>query len=87
MVTGASTAELAIVLVDARHGVRPAVAPAPIHRPRCSGVRHVVVAVNKMDLVGWDERRFDEIAAEFGSFAARLDIADLTVDPCGGAAR
>jgi bifunctional enzyme CysN/CysC len=80
MVTGASTADLAIVLIDARKGVleqsrRHAFIASLLRIP------HLVVAVNKMDLVGYDHERFDEIVDEFRSFAAKLDITDLTFIP------
>jgi len=80
MVTGASTADLALVLVDARKGVleqsrRHAVIASLLQ------VKHLVLCVNKMDLVDWDEQRFDEICAEFSDFAAKLDIDDLTFVP------
>lgn len=80
MVTGASTADLAIVLVDARKGVleqsrRHAFIASLLRIP------HLVVAVNKMDLVDFDEKRFEEIRSEFRDFAAKLDIADLTFIP------
>ncbi|WP_105968656.1 sulfate adenylyltransferase subunit 1 [Streptomyces geranii] len=71
MVTGASTADLAIVLVDARNGVveqtRRHAAVAALLR-----VPHVVLAVNKMDLVGYEEERFDRIVAEFAAYAEEL---------------
>ena len=80
MVTGASTADLAIVLIDARKGVleqsrRHAFIASLLRIP------HLVLAVNKMDLVDYDQGRFDEIVAEFTSFAAKLDITDLTFIP------
>jgi bifunctional enzyme CysN/CysC len=80
MVTGASTSDLAVVLIDARKGVveqsrRHAYIAALL------GIPHLVVAVNKMDLVGWSQARFDEIRAEFTSFAARFDVADITFIP------
>jgi bifunctional enzyme CysN/CysC len=80
MVTGASTADLAIVLIDARKGVleqsrRHAFLASLLQIP------HLVLAVNKMDLVGFDEARFDEIVDEFRSFATKLDVADLTFIP------
>src|SRR5215471_12962933 len=73
MVTGASTANLAIVLVDARNGL---LEQSRRHTFLSSllGIRHVVLAVNKMDLVGWDQARFEAIRDEFYGFAARLDI-------------
>jgi bifunctional enzyme CysN/CysC len=80
MVTGASTADLAIVLIDARKGVleqsrRHAFIASLLRIP------HLVVAVNKMDLVDYDRERFDEIVDEFRSFAAKLDVTDLTFIP------
>jgi bifunctional enzyme CysN/CysC len=80
MVTGASTAELAIVLVDARKGV---VTQSKRHGFIASLLRipHVVLAVNKMDLVGYDHIVFERIVAEYRAFAARLEISDITAIP------
>jgi sulfate adenylyltransferase subunit 1 len=80
MVTGASTAELALILIDARHGV---VEQTRRHLAVTGllGVRHVAVAINKMDLVGWDQARFDEIVAEFTRHAARFGIDDVVAVP------
>jgi bifunctional enzyme CysN/CysC len=80
MVTGASTAELAIILVDARHGV---VDQTRRHRFIASllGIRHVVVAVNKMDLVGYSKDRFEAIAADHHAFAEGLAPAETYVVP------
>jgi bifunctional enzyme CysN/CysC len=80
MVTGASTADLAIVLVDARNGV---VEQTKRHAFIASLLRipHVVVAVNKMDLVGYDEQVFDGIVTDFSAFAARLDVRDVAFIP------
>jgi bifunctional enzyme CysN/CysC len=80
MVTGASTADLAIVLVDARNGV---VEQTKRHAFIASllGIPHLVVAVNKMDLVGYDEACFDKIVADFNEFAERLDVRDLAFIP------
>jgi len=80
MTTGASTADLAVVLVDARHGVltqsrRHAFIAALL------GIRHVVVAVNKMDLVGYAEDVFNRIRDEFNHFATRLNVPDLVFIP------
>jgi bifunctional enzyme CysN/CysC len=80
MVTGASTADLALVLIDARKGVleqsrRHAVIASLLQ------VKHLVLCVNKMDLVDFEEARFDEICGEFTEFAAKLDIDDLTFVP------
>jgi sulfate adenylyltransferase large subunit len=80
MVTGASTADLSIVLVDARKGVseqtRRHVYIASLLR-----IPHLVVCVNKMDLVGYDEAVFDQIVEELTDWTARLDIADITFIP------
>ena len=80
MVTGASTADLAIVLVDARSGV---VEQTKRHAFIASllGIPHLVVAVNKMDLVGYDEETFDRIVTDFTAFARRLDVADVAFIP------
>ena len=69
MATGASTSELAVILVDARKGVLP---QTRRHALICSllGIRQIVLAVNKMDLVGFDEPCFEEIATQFSAFAA-----------------
>jgi len=80
MVTGASTADLALILVDARKGLleqsrRHAFLATLLHVP------HLVLCVNKMDLVGYSEDVFERIRAEFTEFAAKLDIGDLTVIP------
>jgi sulfate adenylyltransferase subunit 1 len=80
MVTGASTADLAVVLVDARNGLteqsrRHAFLATLLQVP------HLVLAVNKMDLVGYDSAVFERIVAEFSAFAAKLDISDLTFIP------
>ncbi|MDP9384857.1 MAG: GTP-binding protein, partial [Actinomycetota bacterium] len=80
MVTGASTADLALVLVDARKGVveqtrRHASLSALLRVP------HLVLAVNKMDLVDFDRAVFDRIVADFTAFAARLDLPDVTAVP------
>ncbi|HKY65810.1 MAG TPA: GTP-binding protein, partial [Acidimicrobiales bacterium] len=80
MVTGASTADLALVLVDARKGV---LEQSRRHAFLASllGIPHLVVCVNKMDLVDWSQDRYDEIKAEFRSFAMKLDVHDLTFVP------
>jgi bifunctional enzyme CysN/CysC len=80
MVTGASTADLAVVLIDARKGVleqsrRHAFIASLLRIP------HVVVAINKMDLVEYDQAVFDEITDDFGDWAARLDVSDVTFIP------
>ena len=80
MVTGASTADLAIVLVDARKGV---LAQSKRHAFISSllGIPHVVVCVNKMDLVEFDEEVFNKIVEEFDAFAARLEMPEVTFIP------
>jgi len=80
MVTGASTADLAIVLIDARKGV---VAQSKRHAFISSllGIPHMVVCVNKMDLVDFDEGVFDAIVEDFDRFAARLEMPDVTFIP------
>jgi len=80
MVTGASTAELAIVLVDARKGV---LTQSKRHGFLSSllGIPHVVVAVNKMDLVGYSEDVYRQIVREYTEFAEKLSIGDLTFIP------
>ncbi|WP_428236206.1 sulfate adenylyltransferase subunit CysN [Gracilimonas sp.] len=80
MVTGASTADLAIILVDASKGLltqsrRHAFISSLLRIP------HLVVAVNKMDLVGYDEKVFNEIVSEFRSFAKKLNVSDITYIP------
>jgi bifunctional enzyme CysN/CysC len=80
MVTGASTADLALILVDARKGL---VEQSRRHAFLTSLLRvpHLVLCVNKMDLVDWDQKVYERIADEFTSFAAKLDAPDLTVIP------
>ncbi|HEX2103425.1 MAG TPA: GTP-binding protein [Solirubrobacteraceae bacterium] len=80
MVTGASTADLAIVLVDARNGV---VEQTKRHAFIASllGIPHLVVAVNKMDLVDYDEETFDRIVTDFSAFARNLDVPDVAFIP------
>ncbi|MBJ7331835.1 MAG: 50S ribosome-binding GTPase [Solirubrobacteraceae bacterium] len=83
MLTGASTADLAIVLVDARHGV---VEQTRRHAFIASllGIRHLVLAVNKMDLVDFSEERFDEISRDFCEFARGLKgVREVTYIPIG----
>jgi bifunctional enzyme CysN/CysC len=80
MATGASNCDLAIILVDARYGI---LAQTKRHSFIVSmlGIRHLVVAVNKMDLVDWDRSVFERIKEEFSAFAARLEIAELRFIP------
>ena len=77
MVTGASNCQLAIILIDARHGVLP---QTKRHSYLASllGIRHIVVAINKMDLVDWSRERYEEIRDHYAGLSERLGI----VDPC-----
>ncbi|HSV83633.1 MAG TPA: sulfate adenylyltransferase subunit CysN, partial [Ramlibacter sp.] len=83
MVTGASTADLAIILVDARKGM---LVQTRRHSALVSllGIRHVVVAVNKMDLVGYSQQVFDGIAGAYREFAAKLGLEGITLIPISG---
>ncbi|MGE0742494.1 MAG: sulfate adenylyltransferase subunit CysN [Hyphomonadaceae bacterium] len=83
MVTGASTADLAIILIDARKGV---LTQTRRHSYLVSlmGIRHVVLAVNKMDLVGWSTEVFDTIVAEYADFAAQIGLKDFHAIPISG---
>jgi bifunctional enzyme CysN/CysC len=80
MVTGASTAELAVILIDARKGV---LTQTRRHSYLVSliGIRQVVLAINKMDLVGYDQAVFDRIVADYRDFAAKLGLAEITPIP------
>ncbi|OYW44010.1 MAG: adenylyl-sulfate kinase [Sphingomonadales bacterium 32-68-7] len=83
MVTGASTADLAVILIDARKGV---LVQTRRHSYLCHliGIRHLVLAVNKMDLVDYDPAVFDRIVAEYRAFAREIGIADVTAIPLSG---
>lgn len=80
MATGASTADLAIILIDARHGV---LTQTKRHSFIVSllGIRHVVVTINKMDLVNYSQERFDTICNDYKEFVSRLDLPDLHFIP------
>lgn len=80
MVTGASTANLAIILIDATKGV---ITQTRRHTFLVSllGIKHVVLAVNKMDLVNYDQKVFDEIVADYKSFITQLDVPDVNFIP------
>src|SRR5215469_15348693 len=80
MATGASVADLALLLVDARNGIQ---AQTCRHGTICSlfGIRHVLLAVNKMDLVGYDQGVFDAIARAYSDFAAKLSFSSLVAVP------
>ena len=83
MVTGASSADLAVILVDARKGVLTQTRrhSAIVH---LLGIRHVVLAVNKMDLVDYGQGRFDEIVANYRAFADTLGIGEVVAIPISG---
>jgi bifunctional enzyme CysN/CysC len=80
MATGASHADVAILLIDARHGVKR---QTRRHAAICNlvGIKKIVLAVNKMDLVGWSEKRFREIEAEFLAMAASFNFAQVGAIP------
>lgn len=80
MVTGASSAHVSLILIDARKGV---IEQTRRHAFLSSmlGVPHMVVCVNKMDLIDWDRARYEAIESEFMEFAARLNVHDITFIP------
>src|SRR5690242_8677317 len=80
MVTGASTADLAVILIDARRGV---LTQTRRHSYIVSllGIRRIVLAINKMDLVGYSQERFDEIERDYRAFAQRIGLTDITPIP------
>ncbi len=80
MATGASTADLAIILIDARHGVLP---QTKRHSFIVSllGIRHIVVAINKMDIVDYEEAVFEKIRQDYIDFASRLELPDVHFMP------
>ena len=80
MVTGASTANLAVILIDARHGV----IEQTCRHSFIAGllqIQHIIVCVNKMDLVDWSEDRFNEIVAGYKEFASRLEVPHIDFIP------
>ena len=83
MVTGASTADLAVILIDARKGV---LVQTRRHSYLCNliGIRNIVLAVNKMDLVGYDQKVFDDIVADYTAFAKSIGIERFTAMPISG---
>ncbi len=83
MVTGASTADLAVILIDARKGVLTQTRRHS-YLAHLVGIREIVLAVNKMDLVGHDEARFDAIVADYRAFAASIGIDRFTAIPLSG---
>jgi len=80
MVTGASTADAAVILIDARKGVLTQTRRHS-YLVNLLGIRHVVLAINKMDLVDWSKDRFDEIVAEYRGFADQIGIEAFTAIP------
>jgi len=80
MVTGASTANLAIILVDARNGVIEQTCRHSFIASLLS-IQHVVVCVNKMDLVDWDQEVYEKICSDYRQFASRMNIADIRFIP------
>jgi bifunctional enzyme CysN/CysC len=80
MATGASTADLAIILIDARHGV---LTQTKRHSFIVSllGIKHIVVAINKMDIVDYDEAVFEKIKADYVDFASRIELPDVHFMP------
>ena len=85
MVTGASTADLAIILIDARKGVLTQTRRHS-YLAHLLGIRHLVLAVNKMDLMGYDQAVFDNIVADYRRFAESIGIVDFTPIPISGLA-
>ncbi|KEO85977.1 adenylyltransferase [Erythrobacter sp. JL475] len=83
MVTGASTADLAVILIDARKGVLQQTRRHS-YLVHLLGIRHLVLAVNKMDLVDYDQATFDAIVADYAAFAAEVGIESFTAIPISG---
>jgi bifunctional enzyme CysN/CysC len=80
MATGASNADLAVILIDARKGLLPQTR-RHLHICALFGIRHFVLAVNKIDLVGYGQEIFEHIAREFAGFASRLDLHSIVAIP------
>ncbi|MGA2343713.1 MAG: sulfate adenylyltransferase subunit CysN [Steroidobacteraceae bacterium] len=85
MVTGASTADLAVILIDARKGVLTQTRRHS-YLAHLLGIRNIVLAVNKMDLIGYDRARFEAIVADYRAFASSIGIADFVAIPISGLA-
>ncbi|HMT42615.1 adenylyl-sulfate kinase, partial [Sphingorhabdus sp.] len=83
MFTGASTADLAVILIDARKGV---LVQTRRHSYLCNliGIKNIVLAVNKMDLIDYDQARYDAIVADYAAFAAEIGIKNFTPMPISG---
>ena len=84
MVTGASTADVALILIDARNGVLEQ-SRRHAFLATLLGIPHLVVCINKMDLVDYSQERFEEIRDEFRGFATKLEVTDLVLHPDVGA--
>ncbi|MEK7457286.1 MAG: sulfate adenylyltransferase subunit CysN [Pseudomonadota bacterium] len=83
MVTGASTADLAVILIDARKGILTQTRRHS-YLAHLIGIRNIVLAVNKMDLVGYDQAVFDKIVADYAAFAQSIGISAFTPIPISG---
>jgi bifunctional enzyme CysN/CysC len=83
MVTGASTADLAVILIDARKGVLVQTRRHS-YLAKLLGIRNIVLAVNKMDLIDYDQAKYDAIVADYTAFAASIGIGNFTVMPISG---
>ena len=83
MVTGASTADLAVILIDARKGVLVQTRRHS-YLAKLLGIRNIVLAVNKMDLIDYDQAKYDAIVADYTEFAASIGISDFTPMPISG---
>ena len=83
MITGASTADLAVILVDARKGILTQT-KRHSYLAHLIGIRHLVLAVNKMDLIGYDQATYDRIVADYAAFAESIGIAAFTPMPISG---
>ncbi len=83
MVTGASTADLAVILIDARKGVLVQT-KRHSYLAHLIGIRNIVLAVNKMDLVGYDQKVFDQIVTDYTAFADSIGITDFAALPISG---
>lgn len=85
MATGASTADLAVILIDARKGVLTQTRRHS-YLAHLLGIRHIVLAVNKMDLIGYDQAQYDAILADYTNFAKSIGIDEFTAIPISGLA-
>ena len=83
MVTGASTADLAVILIDARKGVLVQTRRHS-YLAKLLGIRNIVLAVNKMDLIDYDQAKYDAIVSEYTAFATSIGISDFTAMPISG---